>query len=68
MDTNRCMGCTVGLLKWVRVVGNEAREVVSGQIMKGPWKWGYSMLEGQITLEADIRGGLKQWFLMSLEP
>ena len=33
------------------MVGNEAREVVRGKIMKGPWRWGYSML-GQITLEA----------------
>lgn len=60
MDINSYMGCTLVLLKWVRVVGNEAREVVRGQIMKGPWRWGYNMLEGQIILEADIHGRLKQ--------
>lgn len=48
------------------MAGNEAGEVVRSQIMKGPWKWACSMLEGQIPLEADKHGGLKQWFLMSL--
>lgn len=33
--------------------------------MKGLGKWGYSMSEGQIAMEADKHGGLKQLFLMS---
>lgn len=36
MGIKSYMGYTLVLLKWVRVVGCEAREVVRDLIMKGP--------------------------------
>lgn len=59
-----CMRCILLSLGAIREEGNEAREVVRGQIMKGPWKLLSMVLEGQIILEADKHGGLKQWCLI----